>query len=237
MQPFVSVVTPTYNRRKFIPSLIRMYESQTYSKTRMEWIIFDDGTDKVRDLFEDIIKRLPNIRYIENDDKLLIGQKRNKMNKEARGDIIVSMDDDDFYPPCRVAHVVMKFAQNPSVELAGSSEMYIYYDDTKKIYKLGPYGPTHATNGTMAWRKSYSNKHIYDETVTHAEEKSYLDNYINPMIQLDPMKVILVVSHTDNTFDKKKIRDNPAYKHIKVTAYKLKQFIADKRLRDFFLNI
>ena len=127
MQPFVSVVTPTYNRRKFIPALIKMYESQTYPKNRMEWIILDDGTDKVKDLFAEVVKRLPNIRYIENDSKLLIGQKRNIMNKLAKGTIIISMDDDDYYPPCRVSHVVTKFAHYPSVELAGSSERYIYY--------------------------------------------------------------------------------------------------------------
>jgi cellulose synthase/poly-beta-1,6-N-acetylglucosamine synthase-like glycosyltransferase len=50
-RPFVSVVTPTYNRRKFIPTLIAMYKAQTYPKDRMEWIILDDGQEKVDDLF------------------------------------------------------------------------------------------------------------------------------------------------------------------------------------------
>jgi hypothetical protein len=55
----------------------------------------------------------------------------------------------------------------------------------------------------MAWRKSYAKNHEYDENVTHAEEKSTLENYVHPMIQLDPMKVMLVMSHSANTFDKK----------------------------------
>lgn len=236
MQPFVTVITPTYNRRKFIPTLIKMYESQTYPKYRMEWIVCDDGSDKVGDLFMDIRCRLPNIRYLSYDTKMLIGQKRNLMNRESKGDIIVAMDDDDYYPPCRVSHVVARFAQNPSVQLAGSSEMYMYFTDTKKIHKAGPYGPTHATNGTLAWRKSYSDAHVYDETVTHAEEKSYLEGYINPMIQLEPMKVILVCSHTDNTFDKRGLRDSKN-KYIKETPMKIKQFIKDKELRDFFSSL
>ncbi len=49
--PFVSVITPTYNRRCFIPAAIECYKHQTYPKERMEWIILDDGTESVEDLF------------------------------------------------------------------------------------------------------------------------------------------------------------------------------------------
>jgi glycosyltransferase involved in cell wall biosynthesis len=60
----VSVVTPTYNRRMFIPTLIEIYRNQLYPKEKMEWIIIDDGRQKVEDLFEEASKTIPNIRYI-----------------------------------------------------------------------------------------------------------------------------------------------------------------------------
>ena len=233
--PFVSVITPTYNRRRFIPSLIQMYENQDYRKDRMEWVILDDGQDKVRDLFEKAAKRIPNLRYIAIPDgeKLLIGAKRNRLNQEAKGSIIVAMDDDDYYPSCRVSAVVNAFKQNAKYELAGASEIYMYYSDIQKIYKMGPYNPNHATNGTMAWRKSYATRHTYDETVTHSEERSFLDDYAHPMVQLDPFKVMLVMSHSENTFDKRKMRDQEN-QFVKKTDMKLKQFIKEKSLRDFF---
>jgi glycosyltransferase involved in cell wall biosynthesis len=231
--PFVSVITPTYNRRRFIPYLIECYKNQDYRKDRMEWIILDDGQDKVKDLFDAASKTIPNIRYIALDEKLLIGAKRNRLNKEANGSIIVAMDDDDYYPSCRVSAVVTAFKNNPKHELAGTSEVYMYYSDIQKIYRLGPYNPNHATNGTMAWRKSYADTHTYDETVTHSEERSFLDDYKHPMIQLDPFKVMLVMSHSENTFDKKKMREqeNP---YVKKTDMKIKTFIKEKNLRDFF---
>jgi len=233
----VSVITPTYNRRRFIPYLIKCYESQNYKKENMEWIILDDGQDKVKDLFDAAAKRIPNIRYIPLDEKLTIGEKRNRLNDEAIGSIIVAMDDDDYYPPERVSHVVMRFANNKEVQLAGTSEVYMYYSDVKEIYKLGPYNPNHATNGTMAWRKSYSNSHRYDDTVTHAEEQSFLEGYKHKMIQLDPFKVMLVMSHSENTFDKKKMREdvgkNP---FITKTSYNIKYFIKDSEMRAFFAN-
>jgi len=231
--PFVSVITPTYNRRRFIPSLIAAYKHQKYPAHRMEWIIFDDGSDPVGDLFKDL--KIPNIRYIYEPEKQTIGAKRNRLNTESRGDIIVAMDDDDYYPPDRVSAVVTAFKQKPSFELAGASEIYMYYSDIEQIYKLGPYNQNHATNGTMAWRRSYALAHRYDETVTHAEEKSFLDDYVHPMIQLDPFKVMLVMSQSENTFDKRKMRDgtNPM---VKKTSMKLRDFVKEKELREFFKN-
>lgn len=231
--PFVSVITPTYNRKRFIPYLIKCYESQDYRKDRMEWIILDDGQEKVGDFFKEASKKIPNIRYIPLDEKLTIGAKRNRLNQEAKGSIIVAMDDDDYYPPTRVSAVVHAFRQHPQIEIAGASEIYMYYSDIKTIYKLGPYSPTHATNGTMAWRSSYGKAHKYDELVTHSEERSFLDDYKYPMIQLDPFKVMLVMSHSENTFDKKKLREQET-PFVKKTGMKIKDFIRDKTLRDFY---
>jgi glycosyltransferase involved in cell wall biosynthesis len=210
----------------------------------MEWIILDDGQEKVKDFFDTASKYIPNVRYISSDEKKTIGAKRNFLNKVATGDIIVAMDDDDYYVAERVEAAVTAFKKNPKVELAGATEIYMYYTDIKVIYKLGPYNPNHATNGTMAWRSSYAKAHKYDENVLFAEEKSFLEDYKHPMIQLDPRKVMLVMSHSENTFDKKKLRDqeeemrkagkeNPV---VHKTALQIEEFIKDKTLREFFAD-
>lgn len=198
----------------------------------MEWIVLDDGSDSVEELFKNT--DIQNLRYIRLTEKKTIGAKRNILNSEAKGEIVIAMDDDDYYPPERVSAVVAAFKKNPKYELAGSSEIYMYYTDLKAIYRLGPYNPNHATNGTMAWRKSYAALHLYDETVTHAEEKSFLEDYKHPMIQLDPLKVMLVMSHTENTFDKKKMLQQEGSPFMKKTTMKLRDFIKEKTLRDFF---
>jgi glycosyltransferase involved in cell wall biosynthesis len=231
--PFVSVLTPTYNRSRFFPSLIEIYKSQKYPKNRMEWIILDDGQEDCTEILEKEANDIPNIRYIRLAEKINIGAKRNRLNQEAKGEIHVAMDDDDFYFPERVSAVVTAFKNHPKIELAGSSEIYMYYSDIQTIYKMGPYSQNHATNGTMAWRSSYAKTHRYDEDVTHSEERSFLDDYVHPMIQLDPFKVMLVMSHSENTFDKKKLRlnENP---FVKRTGMKMKDFIKDKKLREFY---
>ncbi len=229
----MSVLTPTYNRGKFLPALVACYKAQEYPKDRMEWIVLDDGTEPVGEEFQRLTKGLPNMRYIRSEEKLNIGAKRNRLNQEANGEIFVCMDDDDYYCPERVSHVVQKFIQNPSIQLAGSSLMYMYYTKHNLILQLGPYGPRHATNGTMAYRAAYAKTHSYDETVTFAEEKSFLDMYEHPMIQLDSRKVMLVMSHSENTFEKERFLTETS-PYVKRTTFKLKDFIRDKTLREFY---
>ena len=54
--PLVSLCTPTYNRRPFIETMFECYRNQTYPKNRIEWVIVDDGTDKIEDLVKDVEK-------------------------------------------------------------------------------------------------------------------------------------------------------------------------------------
>jgi glycosyltransferase involved in cell wall biosynthesis len=213
-----------------------MVQQQTYPRDCLEWVIYDDGQEPIGDLLESAKDSLPKLNYIFSDEKMTIGEKRNRLNKEAKGDILIAMDDDDFYFPERVSAAVTALLKSPSVDLAGSSKIFMFFTDTKEIYSVGPYFHNHATNGTMAWTKRYANTRKYDELVAFAEEKSFLEDYKNPLIQLDPMKVMLVISHSDNTFDKTTLRnkENPL---IKKTSLSLKDFIKDNDIREFFAEV
>ena len=103
--PFVSVCTPTFNRRPFMEMMFQCFRNQNYPKSKLEWIIIDDGTDKVEDLFANIDVE-SDIKYFKYDEKMSLGKKRNLMHSKSSGEIIVYMDDDDYYPPERVSHAV-----------------------------------------------------------------------------------------------------------------------------------
>jgi glycosyltransferase involved in cell wall biosynthesis len=229
--PFVSICTPTYNRRPFIPYIIKTVERQTYPKERMEWIVVDDGTDCVRDLFENHPDL--NIRYIRYEEKMRLGKKRNIMHDHAKGDILVYMDDDDYYPNDRVEHAVETLQNNPEAMAAGSSKIFIYFKHNKTMYTFGPYGKNHATAGTFAFRRKLLETSRYNEEASLAEEKEFLKNYTVPFVQLDPRKTILVFSHAHNTFDKRRLLEKKS-DIIKISPVKVKDFIADDTIRKFF---
>ena len=228
----VSICTPTYNRRQFIPNLIRCVESQNYPKNFIEWIILDDGTDKIGDLVKDI----PYVRYIAQDEKLTIGQKRNILNKTAKNEIIIYFDDDDFHHPDRIKHSVTKLMGQKKTLVVGSSMMYMYFTKNHKLFTIGPYGQNHTTAGVMAFHRDYLKKAEFDDEKTFAEEQGFLNNYKQPVIQLNPMKTIVVFCHDKNTFDKNQFLDMDNYSALKPCGIKLKKIIKDKKLLNFFKN-
>ena len=235
--PFVSICTPTFNRRPFIENMFNCFRNQTYPKHRIEWIIVDDGTDKIRDLIEK--SNIPQIRYFEVKDKMTLGAKRNYMHKFVRGTIIVYMDDDDYYPPQRIEDAVEKLEANPQALCAGSSEIYIYFKHIKKMYKCGPYNPNHATAGTFAFKTELLKITKYEEHAAVAEERAFLKEYTIPFVQLDPMKAILVFSHNHNTFDKRKMLENPHPDFFRECDKTVDMFIQNKSERNiynFFMN-
>jgi glycosyltransferase involved in cell wall biosynthesis len=231
-QPFVSICTPTFNRRPFIPAMIECFNHQTYPKEKMEWIIIDDGTDKI----EDLVASIPNVKYFKYDTKMPLGKKRNLMHTKTKGDIIIYMDDDDYYPPERVSHAVTMLLTHPKALCAGASEIYIYFKHIQKMYQFGPYGPKHATAGTFAFKRELLKDHKYDDNASLAEEREFLKNYTVPFVQLEPKKTILVFSHTHNTFDKKTLLNNINPKYTKESDKKVEDFIKEKKLLNFFVN-
>lgn len=235
--PMVSVCTPTFNRRPFIPIMFECFRNQSYPKSRIEWIIVDDGTDKIKDLIE--TSNIPQIRYFEVDKKMTLGAKRNYMHSFTKGSIIVYMDDDDYYPPERIAHAVERLQSKPEALCAGSSEIYIFFKHIQKMIQCGPYGPNHATAGTFAFKRELLNQTKYEEHAAVAEERAFLKDYTIPFVQLDPLKSILVFSHEHNTFDKRKMLANPHPDYFKESPKTVDTFIrtkSEKRIKTFFMT-
>jgi len=223
----ISLCTPTHNRRLFIPTMLKCIEEQTYPKELIEWIIIDDGDDKIEDLVCDI----PYIKYYKTE-KMTIGEKRNLMHKYSRGQILIYIDDDDYYPPERISHVVETL--NSSSELCvGSSIMYIYFTGLKKIYEFGPYGKYHATAATFGFKRELLNQTAYNDKDTKGEEKFFLKKWTIPLKQLDPKKTILVIAHNMNTVDKTKLL-GPT---VKETTYVLEDFIENKPTLQFYESL
>jgi len=230
--PFVSICTPTFNRRPFIASMIKCFEHQTYPKHRIEWIIIDDGTDKIRDL----VSHIPQVKYFGYDEKMFLGKKRNLMHEKTKGEIIIYMDDDDYYPPERISHAVETLMKTPQALCAGSSEMYIYFKHIHKMYKFGPYGPNHSTAATFAFRRDLLKQTRYDDTVSLAEEREFLKGYTIPFVQLDSAKTILVFSHIHNSVDKKTLLGKPDDKYVTLSDKTVDDFIKSAEIKDFFMN-
>jgi glycosyltransferase involved in cell wall biosynthesis len=268
-RPFVSVLCVTFNRRPFIPMFLEMIRNQDYPQSRFEVIIVDDGTDPVQDIVEkEAMSNVRYIRVKEKMPLGKKRNYANSLI-DNRTKIIIPMDDDDVMMSERISHSVETLEKNPQALCAGSSEMFLYFKHIKKLYKFGPYMvspedktrhetmhqfrnrigadlndyipiPTqHATNGTFAYRRELINLTRYNETACLAEEKEFLKGYTIPMVQLNPFKCILCISHEHNTFDKRKLLENLNPMFVNESNRDINSFFKlpkEQHIKDFFLK-
>lgn len=136
LQPLVSCVMPTYNRRAFIPHAIRYFLRQDYENK--ELIIIDDGTDNIKDL----IPECAIISYFRLEKKMTLGAKLNLACNYAKGTVIANWDDDDWYAPRRLKYQVN--ALNETTAVCGINHL-LYYDLRKQVAFQYIYPPDQRT--------------------------------------------------------------------------------------------
>jgi len=112
----VSVVLPTRNRAALLERAIASVTGQVLAD--WELLIIDDRS---RDGTPDIIARAaadPRVRGFRNDlEGRQVGSLRNQMVREARGEFVSYLDDDNTYYPHFLAAAVQTLETNPAVDL------------------------------------------------------------------------------------------------------------------------
>jgi glycosyltransferase involved in cell wall biosynthesis len=112
----VSIVTPVYNRARFIGLAIESVQRQTF--TDWEYVIVDNGsTDNTRDVVRSYAVKDSRIRLVENDQNI-IALSLNLGVRNARGRYIGQLDSDDEYLPHTLERMVDALESNPTWGLA-----------------------------------------------------------------------------------------------------------------------
>lgn len=211
-QPLVSICTVTHDRSHLLPLLQDCVRQQTYPHSRMEWVIVDDSTEKTNPFSPDQDLDFV-VTQIQLPQKLTLGAKRNTSHSYCRGEIIVYMDDDDWYPPTRVEHAVERL-YNSEALIAGSTYLPILLLPEREIWLAGPYHQNHATANTFAFKRELLSQTEYDETCERAEEQVFLKNYSLPLVQLEPCHTVLCIGHASNSFDKRQLLSDQHKAHM-----------------------
>ncbi len=131
-EPLISVITPTFSRAKYHKRLYECFTSQTYPKK--ELLILDDSPEP--SFFFTHLKD-DRVHYTHILKRLTIGEKRNQLLKEAKGEIIAHFDDDDFYSPDYLRFMTNNLKEDYSlVKLASwfiyaeQHQTFLYWDTT-----------------------------------------------------------------------------------------------------------
>ena len=112
--PFISILTPTYNRGKLLLPLYESLKNLTFED--FEWLIVDDGSEDDTEQYalSWIAHNIENaefpIRYIKKSN----GGKHTAINRgvrEANGELILILDSDDTLPADSLAKIAHYYEQ------------------------------------------------------------------------------------------------------------------------------
>ena len=112
--PFISILTPTYNRGKLLLPLYESLKNLTFED--FEWLIVDDGSEDDTEQYalSWIAHNIQNaefpIRYIKKSN----GGKHTAINRgvrEANGELILILDSDDTLPSDSLATIAQYYEQ------------------------------------------------------------------------------------------------------------------------------
>lgn len=107
--PLVSVIVPTYNRPERLVRSLESVADQTYEN--LEVIVVDDGSETpAADAVAPVRADLPyEVVVIRHDENRGANAARNTGIREASGDFIAFLDDDDEWAPSKVSRQVAAF--------------------------------------------------------------------------------------------------------------------------------
>lgn len=241
--PYISIVTPTYNRRKTIRLAIANFLRFNYPPEKMEWIVVSDGPDDIIDCFpkderiryyhfgssevqalydkfianimKNRVKRKNIHKYLAKKvrkehlggmfykNRIPIGMKRNIATAYAKHDIVLHMDDDDYYYPESVRYRV-------SALLGSEKDMVCStaipnFDVSKYISSINcpPYDLSfekRVSEGSMCYKKSYWNHRKFNNQDIGGEGEMFVRGNQEKCMELDWRDPVIVsLLHDSNT--------------------------------------
>jgi glycosyltransferase involved in cell wall biosynthesis len=198
--PKISIITPTYKRRKIFSMAIRNFENFIYPKEKLEWIIVDDSPEdeNVRDLLPRD-KRIKFIKMDSGNDPMTIAMKRNIAVSNSSYEYIIHMDDDDYYPPESILSrikTLIKYKEQ-GIECVGSTIIGTY-NILKNESSMSSDGPISLSEASMGYTKKFWEDRPFDELCERGEHKYFTEQRLNKIIDIPYSFIIIAINHKNN---------------------------------------
>lgn len=222
--PLVSILTPTYGRPHFHALAQYVVQHVDYPADHLEWIVVDDSppgqgwdSQPAFKKFRESWGAAPGLglspspgtrlRYVrvEGQPKMALGKKRNFLAALARADVLVHLDDDDYYPPeTLLARVktLMKYETGcvastrvPCYDLAQQTA-FEAFDPAED----DPTAPTSVSEATLCYTKAFWRARGFAEAATEGEGRAFVaDRPEGAVVDVPGTFVIRALSHLHNT--------------------------------------
>ncbi|MEM8523937.1 MAG: glycosyltransferase family A protein [Bacteroidota bacterium] len=122
--PLISVLTPAYNREKYIGEAIESVQAQAIAD--WEIIIVDDGsTDKTIEIVRAYQAEDQRIILLQNPQNLGISATRNHGLRQIKGKYVAMLDSDDVFLPNKFQRQIEFLEAHPEIGVLGTWAQHI----------------------------------------------------------------------------------------------------------------
>jgi len=217
--PKISILTPVYDRKRFLPLMIQNMICINYPKNNLEWIILDSWSKDGKasePLFksEEEIRHYSritgiSIRYEYRPEGMSIGKKRNLLVKKAQHKYCINMDSDDIYLSDYILYSIRCLLKEKK-ECCGSPEMlFLFPNDDYKITGISCPAMRQAHEATMCFTKKHHKRMGGFQTSSQGEGAKMVDGCNEKIFyKTDVSKCMICVCHETNTVNKDRFNND-----------------------------
>lgn len=204
--PKISIVTPTHNHNDIFPLAVMNFFKTRYPQELLEWVIVDDSDTPVSVSLPPELTQLDNVKYIscKTTSKMTIGAKRNVGVSYSTSDIIINMDDDDYFYPDAFEKLVRTLLTSEGKKCLGAGKLPIMrlHDGLCTFNYKNTESNKHNQlwEGTLIYYKDFWNARNYDETIEEREGDLFLNGRMNEVGEYTDTEnqIMVALAHSSN---------------------------------------
>ena len=206
-EPFVSCIMPTSDRHRLVLQAITYFGDQDYPNK--ELLVLDDGEAPLAEF----ARGDERVRYLRLDQKSPLGGKRNLACQEARGDIIVHWDDDDWMASWRLSYQVRALIEN-NAAVCGLDKLYFYEPerDLAWQYVYPERSRFWVAGATLCYLKSFWRQNPFPNINVGEDTRFVWGGDAGKMMALHDSNFYVAMIHSGNTSRKR--TNDPRYRPV-----------------------
>ena len=212
----ITILTPIYNRSKWLPLMISNIRNFQYDKTKLNWYILDskDGEEDIRLFTNETLEEARRavypvkIIYEYRGRKMTIAEKRTYLVKNAPTNWFANMDSDDIYMDCYLRYS-LDVAKKAKVQLVGSPQMiFVYPHYDYKVTAIQCEAVRQIHEATMVGTKKYvKSMGGFTKRDTKGEGASIIDGNEKNVRKTECAYQMICVCHSTNTCSKELFKE------------------------------
>ena len=211
----VSILIPCYKRKEFSKLISYNINIQTYKNIKEIIVIDEDGSDGL-DL--NINKNHIKILFLKCDERLTIGEKRNRLIKASSSKYSIFFDTDDFYFENYISSSIQHLETNKNKKIVGSADMLFYYKNDNSTSKMSCIKLSLIHEATLCCETKWFKKNIKFLNKSNGEGDVF-KSHIDKIIENDINNIMVCFCHENNTIDKNRWKNKNLKLNLDLNNY------------------